>query len=608
MRIALTQSNLDRAADWINEVSHPESERYGQHWTASQVAQAFAPSDETIDAVGDWLRTAGVEGERVKQTGGRSWLSVNVTVQEAENLLRTKYHVYEHEETGQPHVACEEYSIPASLKHHIDFVYPSVHFDAKVLPPKNQRRGLHDLAQSRAQRRDSSTQAKSVGAPGSASLPKLGQWLPSDGVFTQLANCSHQITPWCLRLLYKFPPGSSANRKNSFGVVEYTPQAYVPADLDLFFQNFSKQQVGNRPVLKSIDGGYPQQDYMGFGYNGESDLDFEYAMTLLYPQNVTLYQVGDLYEGASFNNFLDAIDGSYCTYEGGDDPTQDGIYPDAEGYNQPETCGAYDATKVISTSYSYNEHDLTPFYTQRQCNEYMKLGLMGVSVLYSSGDYGVAGNGDVCINGTGLDAPYINGTRGGSFNPSFPGTCPYITSVGATQVINGTNLLTTFTQPEKACETVIYSGGGFSNYFPLPDYQSNAVRSWFQNYPPPYGADKFNNSQQTRGYPDISANGAKYVVVVNGKFGLAYGTSASSPTLGSILTLINEARYNLGKTSIGFINPVAYQHPEVFNDITLGSNPGCATNGFSASPGWDPVTGLGTPDFIKMLSLWLRLP
>jgi tripeptidyl-peptidase-1 len=160
-------------------------------------------------------------------------------------------------------------------------------------------------------------------------------------------------------------------------------------------------------------------------------------MTLVYPQKVTLYQVGDLVEGASFNNFLDAIDGSYCTYEGGDDPIQDAAYPDPYGgYQGPENCGGYAATKVISTSYGYNEADLTPQYEQRQCHEYMKLGLMGVSVLYSSGDYGVAGNGGQCINETITpgNSTYTNGDSG-KFNPSFPSTCPYVTSVGATQVI-----------------------------------------------------------------------------------------------------------------------------------------------------------------------------
>jgi len=63
---------------------------------------------------------------------------------------------------------------------------------------------------------------------------------------------------------------------------------------------------------------------------------------------VTLYQVGDLIEGASFNNFLDAIDGSYCTYEGGDDPTQDSIYPDPSGpgYEGPENCVCLDSITV----------------------------------------------------------------------------------------------------------------------------------------------------------------------------------------------------------------------------------------------------------------------
>jgi len=59
---------------------------------------------------------------------------------------------------------------------------------------------------------------------------------------------------------------------------------------------------------------------------------------------------------------------------------------------------------------------------------------------------------------------------------------------------------------------------------------------------------------------------------------------------------------------VGFVNPVLYAHPEMFNDITLGDNPGCGTNGFEAVPGWDPVTGLGTPNFPKMLEVFLSLP
>ena len=68
----------------------------------------------------------------------------------------------------------------------------------------------------------------------------------------------------------------------------------------------------------------------------------------------------------------------------------------------PEDCGTVTPAYVISTSYGYNEADLTPFYAGRQCAEYAKLGLMGVTVLYSSGDDGVAGNGNLCLNPNGM--------------------------------------------------------------------------------------------------------------------------------------------------------------------------------------------------------------
>ena len=355
------------------------------------------------------------------------------------------------------------------------------------------------------------------------------------------------------------------------------------------------------PIIDLIDGATVQTTNQGFQYNGESDLDLEYAMALVNPQKVTLYQAGDLVEGASFNNFLDAIDGSYCTYQGGDDKLQDAAYPDPfGGYQGPQNCGGFAATKVISTSYGYNEADLTAPYERRQCNEYMKLGLAGTSILYSSGDFGVAGNKGQCIN---PDGTFNNGGSG-KFNPSFPPTCPYVTAVGATQIVPGASV----TQPEEACETGIFSGGGFSNVFPLPAYQASAVTGFLTNHPPPYTATQFNNSGQVRAYPDISANGANYVVAVDGIFSLVFGTSASSPTVGSILTLINEARFAVGKGSIGFVNPTLYANPGALNDITQGGNQGCGTPGFQSTTGWDPVTGLGTPNTPKLLAKFLSLP
>ena len=111
-----------------------------------------------------------------------------------------------------------------------------------------------------------------------------------------------------------------------------------------------------------------------------------------------------------------------------------------------------------------------------------------------------------------------------------------------------------------------------------------------------------------RGFPDVSANGVNLLFYDGGILQPQWGTSLSAPIWASIITLINDKRSQHGKGPVGFIHPVLYNHPEVFHDITNGTNPGCGTNGFSAVPGWDPVTGLGTPNFPKLLELFLSLP
>ncbi|KAF8827946.1 hypothetical protein HHX47_DHR4001018 [Lentinula edodes] len=332
------------------------------------------------------------------------------------------------------------------------------------------------------------------------------------------------------------------------------------------------------------------------------------------------HESGQEHIDTSFNNFLDALDGSYCTYEGGDDPTVDAIYPDTQagGYDGPSACGTTKPAAVISTSYGYNEADLTPFYATRQCNEYAKLGLMGVTILYSSGDSGVAGLGFAQLS----SSQSVNGTR---FNPSFPGSCPYVTSVGATQIAAGNSV----DDPEVAAARVTASGRWRiqasllsvtvdmnihkypSNVFGIPNYQKDAVATYIKNFKTDnFTTSAYNSSGNSRAFPDVAVNGAAYVVAAEGEFILEWGTSASSPTMGSILAMINDARLAIGKSTIGFINPTIYStlFQEAFNDIRSGNNPGCGTEGFTAASGWDPLTGLGTPNFERLKELWLALP
>jgi len=107
-------------------------------------------------------------------------------------------------------------------------------------------------------------------------------------------------------------------------------------------------------------------------------------------------------------------------------------------------CGAYTPTNVISVSYGLGENAFSYFYENRQCQEYMKLGLQGVSVIYSSGDSGVSNRGE-CIYPSSITNSTEIDEYPGAFSPSFPAACPYITSVGATQVcLISSSLLKTY--------------------------------------------------------------------------------------------------------------------------------------------------------------------
>lgn len=161
-----------------------------------------------------------------------------------------------------------------------------------------------------------------------------------------------------------------------------------------------------------------------------------------------------------------------------------------------------------------------------------------------------------------------------------------MTSVGATAVTSA------------GTETAaLFSSGGFSNVFAQPSYQSAAVARFLSTLGST-NSGKFNRAG--RGFPDVAAIGQVLEIVVNGRVGGVEGTSCSSPVFASMVSLINDALIGAGKSPLGFLNPFLYANPGAFNDITSGSNPGCNTGGFPAVAGWDPVTGLGTPDFARL--------
>lgn len=202
----------------------------------------------------------------------------------------------------------------------------------------------------------------------------------------------------------------------------------------------------------------------------------------------------------------------------------------------------------------------------------MQLGARGTSILFASGDGGVSGSQSASCS---------------TFVPTFPSGCPFMTSVGATTGIN----------PETAAD---FSSGGFSNIFAQPSYQSAAVSAYLTKLGST-NSGKFNRAG--RAFPDISAQGENVEIVDGGETGTVAGTSCSSPIFASVISLLNDRLIAAGKSPLGFLNPFLYSTgASALNDVTTGSNPGCNTNGFPAEAGWDPVTGLGTPNFANLLT------
>ncbi len=89
IRIALRQNNLAFGHEYLMDVSHPSSPNYGKHWTAEDVHNHFAPSDESVQAVKDWLLGFGIDESDVRHYENKGWLAVDLPVSKAEALLDT---------------------------------------------------------------------------------------------------------------------------------------------------------------------------------------------------------------------------------------------------------------------------------------------------------------------------------------------------------------------------------------------------------------------------------------------------------------------------------------------------------------------------------------
>jgi len=242
-----------------------------------------------------------------------------------------------------------------------------------------------------------------------------------------------------------------------------------------------------------------------------------------------------------------------------------------QGFIDAITTAVHDAThkpSVISISWggpesSWTEQSMTALDAACQ-----SAAALGVTITVAAGDDGST-----------------DGAKGN--NVDFPASSPHVLACGGTKLdANGATIVSEVVWNELANDEGA-TGGGVSNVFALPSWQANA------NVPAP------STSTGGRGVPDVAGDAdptTGYTIRVDGQTTVIGGTSAVAPLWAGLVAVANQ---QLG-TQVGFIQPAMYaaRAASAFNDIIVGNN-----GAFSAGPGWDACTGLGSPIANKLIPL-----
>jgi tripeptidyl-peptidase-1 len=120
------QSGIDDLVVRLTEISDPHHNDYGQHLSREQVHAHLAPSPESLSHVYAWLEDHGVDRVAARLSAAQDLVRIAVPVHQAERLLDTTFHVFEHED-GSRVVATDRYSLPAFVHEHVDLVQPTTY-------------------------------------------------------------------------------------------------------------------------------------------------------------------------------------------------------------------------------------------------------------------------------------------------------------------------------------------------------------------------------------------------------------------------------------------------------------------------------------------------
>ncbi|KAG1782847.1 peptidase S8/S53 domain-containing protein [Suillus placidus] len=573
LKIALPQPKFPELEQHLWEVSDPSHARYGAHLSKQEIEALMAPHPETADVVRKWLALHGLAEENITRSSANDWVTIRVPVGLAEEMLTTMPRIIMFTSTLRLERASSGPRATVSLR---SCTTMSILFSPLPCLLVSRRSRARCAGTNHVRPTDSSPSGSTITGPAGNQVD---------------ASCNSTITVSCLRQLYNAVDyNTSATNGNALGITGYLNESTNNIDLQQFYQLQSPSAYGSNYTFVSIHGGENNQSYGAAGL--EANLDTQFGFGLTWPTPGTFYSTG------------------------GEPPFHSDLMTESNT-NEPysywlEYVLSQDTIpQSISTSYGDDEQTVPRSYAIRVCNGMAALGVRGVSLMFSSGDGGV-GDGVVypdqplkhqCYSNDGLKTPM--------FLPEFPASCPYVTTVGGTINI-----------PETAA---YFSGGGFSNYFRRPSYQDDAVLAYLATLAP--GTYKGLYNSTGRAYPDVSSQSVSFSVVYEGQATLVDGTSCAAPAFTAFISMLNDARLTAGKTALGFLNPFLYSAGyTALNDITEGRNPGCQTEGFNATVGWDPgefmnaankatfytliiiaVTGYGTPNFEKLKVLVLAM-
>jgi len=359
------------------------------------------------------------------------WITIATTVGAANKLLNTTFLQYEN--SGTSKIRTTQYSVPDSLVNYIDLIDPTTYFGKTVA---------------------------------NRAVTKTKKDAPSKRAVDP--SCQTSITPTCVKELYSvgsYVPDPKSGSKVGFG--SFLNQSALYADL-FQYESFFKIPQQNFSVTL-INGGTNDQN-PATAQIGEADLDVQNIIGVSHPLPVTEFITG------GSPPFIPNLDEPTAA-----DNSNEPYIPYYQYLlSQPNSA----LPQVISNSYGDDEQTVPLKYAQRTCNMIGMMGLRGFTILESAGDTGV---GAPCQSNDGKKTP--------QFTPTFPGTCPYLTSVGGTQAVT----------PEVAW---VDGSGGFSNYFSQPAYQTLAVKNYLQNHISPATKKYYTpfTNFQGRGFPDISAH------------------------------------------------------------------------------------------------------